>query len=149
MGLYDFAGDVLADDRTTWYTKAYPDGYEPTLLFVVRSASRQESIKRAIADWRRNKPYLLRAEALTVELAAAKFLKLLGDGAGLTPPGRPRPPRTLTSGEFSLLDNFMIQSHVIMKDARADARTRGLEAPEYPAGLDEVRELLKRLRERG
>lgn len=28
--LAGFAGDVFGGDRRTWYTKAYPDGFEPT-----------------------------------------------------------------------------------------------------------------------
>jgi hypothetical protein len=34
----------------TWYERAFPDGFEPRLLFLVHSAERRERVRRAVAS---------------------------------------------------------------------------------------------------
>ncbi len=41
--------DVLSDDRkTTWYGRAFPDGFVPRLVFLVHSADRRQRVERAV-----------------------------------------------------------------------------------------------------
>jgi hypothetical protein len=35
----------------TWYRRAFPDGYTPRLVFLVRSEARRDRVKRAVEEW--------------------------------------------------------------------------------------------------
>ena len=151
--VHGFAGNLLDGDRSTWYSKQHPDGFAPKVIFLVRTEARQASVNAAIEEWR-TKGHRLRAEAYTVERAAASFLKKLGPtngedaqrargneqpGAGL------RGPRTVASGELRLLIGHCYAAHVVIKQARADARARGSPVPDYPADQEQIAHLLAKL----
>jgi hypothetical protein len=130
----------------THYRANHPDGYALTVLLLVRNAARQASVNRAITDWRQGRAgQPLRAQALTVELAAAEFLRMLGQSPAAAPPPVAKPKREVVSGEVRLVRGFYISALASLKTARARARARQEPVPAYPQETDEVRQLLEKL----
>jgi len=123
----------------------YPDGFESTVLFLVRNTARQASVSRAIAEWRQGRAgQPLRAQALTVESAAAEFLRMLGHSpVAAAPPVKPK--REVVSGEVRLVRGFYVSALASLKGARARARFRQDPVPAYPDETDGVKDLLERL----
>ena len=149
--IHSYAGNPLDDDHSTWYTRAWPDGFEPSLLFLVRTAGRAATVNAAIKQWvsqgNRNQ---INAKALTVEEAATELLGVLGPSWGATlPAGRKGPDQrksqSFASGEFQLLLDFSRAAFLVIQNLRAVAREREEPLPEYPKQVEEVRELVARL----
>ncbi len=44
-----FGGFAGLDRQDTWYTRAFPDGFAPRLVFLVHSMDRRERVRRALA----------------------------------------------------------------------------------------------------
>ena len=149
--LNDFASRGVGDDRITWYAEAYPDGFLPTVLFMVKDAGRQEVVNRAIEEWQsKHSSPPIHALALTVE-GAAEWIRTALPPAWAAPPparqdgGNPQMSLGVTSGEFRLLTGFCLDAHIIIRASRADARARKIPLPEYPKNVEAVRVLLARL----
>jgi hypothetical protein len=83
------AGNVLAGERETFYTRAFKDGWPAEVFFVTPSEARRDSITRVIAERESSDKYKFPARALTL----AEALRCRGARAkrrrGATPP-RPR-----------------------------------------------------------
>jgi len=144
------SGQADNDAHQTHYRASYPDDFEPGLLFLVRNGARQSSINRAIAEWREGRAGRpLRAQALTVELAAAEFLRAVGFAANPAVPvpvaTRARPRHEVTSGELRLVRAFYNSAVGTLKAVRAEARARRGPVPDYPEETERVRELVQKL----
>ena len=86
------AGNVLADKRETFYTRAFKDGWRPKVLFVSPSEARRQSIADVIEERASSDKYNVPAKSLT--LAEARLYlcrKLYGADR---PPGSGQPRRT-------------------------------------------------------
>ena len=153
-----YAEGAVDGDRASWYTRAHPDNFEPTVLFLVRNAGREAAVNRAIAEWQRETPGnqdRIQARALTVEKAAAWFLSMLGaTWAVAAPPAtatgtRPEPqhkaPRVINSAEYNVLSGYAKSSHALHQRHRADVRSRGEAPPEYPEETEAMNALLAKL----
>lgn len=94
------AGNVLADRRETYYTRAFKDGWRATVLFVSPSEARRQSIADVIDERAHSDKYKVPAKSLTLA-EARQYLcrKLYGADrppgnvqqrpTAVTPPARP------------------------------------------------------------
>src|SRR5438045_2001247 len=60
------AGNVLADKRETFYTRAFKDGWRPKVLFVSSSEARRQSIADVIEERASSDKYKVPAKSLTL-----------------------------------------------------------------------------------
>ncbi|MBI3183993.1 MAG: replication-relaxation family protein [Myxococcales bacterium] len=136
------SGYADAHARVTHYAKAFPDRLAPEVWFLVRTEIRKMSILAAIAKWAFG-----RAENLKVRVAT------FGDAKQelAAPPGQAVPAasntaaKLMTPEEVVAFRDFYRATIAMMKERRARARARGLPPPEYPAGAEQVHEILRRL----
>jgi hypothetical protein len=144
------SGAAEAGSGATFYTKAFPDAWPPTLLFLVQTAHREASVSAAIAHWEENHVSgQVRKRALTLPNALAKLLPRVGSPAA--PPGDAKSSPAakagnveITTGEAGDLITFFNHVDQTAREARARARERGQAVPAYPPRIEEVRRLLKR-----
>lgn len=143
----------LSEVRTklTFYAQAYPDGFSAELLFLVMSESRANTIKTAVANWRKGGPNRNTAiRAQTVDLAAAEILRALG-APNIVPrdcapsPRIASPHATLRAEELEALKRFYVATYGRFKTMRDEARAQRAPVPEYPSGINDVAEMLTRL----
>jgi hypothetical protein len=60
------AGNILADKRETFYTRAFKDGWRPKVLFVSPSEARRQSIAAVIQERASSDKYKVPAKSLTL-----------------------------------------------------------------------------------
>ncbi len=132
-----------AGAKETFYTRDYPDGLTPELLFLVHSQRRQQNIDEAIQRWRRNRPVPgLQMRALTHEIAAAELRACLPCSGSSTP--KPRALHALDRVEVLLLRDFFSTTVATLRDLRAKARSAGKTPPSYPPQAEKVKVLLEK-----
>ena len=124
-----FFGDVIdAPAQSTAYRTHFPDGLHPELLFMVRTATRRDRIRRAIEDRRSRDPGppAFDVEVLTVGEAVERYRSLLGPRC---PPagreGRMEPGR-MGLGEVELT-TLRVAFNALLRNAKA-AQAAGLGA---------------------
>ena len=71
------AGNVLAGERETFYTRAFKDGWPAEVFFVAPSEARRDSITRVIAERESSDKYKFPARALTLAEARRVFCRAL------------------------------------------------------------------------
>ncbi len=79
---------LAGDGPTSWYGRAFGDGYFPVLVFLVHSADRRKRVERAIAKvLGSQREARFRAKVLTFEEAAPALATFIRDGqaSGPTP----------------------------------------------------------------
>ncbi len=143
-------GFVGKNAGATFYSKAFEDGWTPEVLFLVRTESRMSSIHGLAKTWaegRAGRP--LRLSAVTLDAAKAQLLPELGAPVAAPDASSPSSPGVsatdgvvLTSEEARLLVHCFNNTIARFKDVRAEARTRGLSPPEYPADIEQFRALV-------
>jgi hypothetical protein len=148
----------LDDDvRSTWYRSAFPDGYEPRLLFLVHSDERRRKVELAVRSALGTlPPREFRVIVLTCREAPRALLSFVTDGA-LPAPG-PRAERVVTFDEASLPRlregyNAFCESYNATRRVIADFNARGgpqLTLPPAPRdAISVVREFVARVVESG
>lgn len=98
---------LAGDGPTTWYAKAFRDGYFPVLVFLVHSADRRRRVERAISKvLGPQREGRFRAKVLTFEEAAGALAAFIREGKGEAASSRPPagvlvhpPQRTVTLDE--------------------------------------------------
>jgi hypothetical protein len=129
-----------------WYSQQYRDGFSPVVVFLVEPGTRQQSVTRAIAEWKRDGRGLT-AWALTVEAMAEMVIRALGLEL-------PKPPAkegnatgrfTLSAAEAAGLAQFFAAYRSDLKLRQAKADELGTEVPYAPKGYDIVKALVTRL----
>src|SRR5438477_8697820 len=83
------AGNVLADYRQTYYTRAFKDGWRPKVLFVSPSEARRQSIADVIEERASSDRYKVSAKSLTLAEAHLYLCRKLY--------GADRPPGSVQS----------------------------------------------------
>lgn len=136
-----YAGNPSPGERATWYTRQYPDGLTPRLVFLVPTATREASVNRAIKECQGHFGRSIAARAFTVEGMATSVLEKLGVPA--LPARKPRRP--LVSAEVQLIRGFFEQAIATHHAVRVDARQRGMPLPPYPASREQMQALLEKL----
>lgn len=142
-----------AGTRRTWYADRFPDGLQPEVLFLVRSAVRQVSVQRALDDWRRTHPNAVCGfRVATVEHALRELLPLLGYAAPdaaepLTAKPEPLAAKVfaLGKGDLDALAAYYASVEAYFKPVRARARAEKKDPPPYPVPHDAIYALLTRL----
>ena len=81
------AGNILADRRETYYTRAFKDGWHPKVLFVSPSEARRQSIADVIEERAHSDRYKVPAKSLTLAEARLYLCRKLY--------GADRPPGTV------------------------------------------------------
>ncbi len=104
---FRFAGaprtGVLADDlESTWYCRAFPDGFVPRLVFLVHSADRRQRVERAVKEdlgggsfataRARLEPRAFEVIVLTFAEAAGRLLGYFPERLAEVRAAEPRPP---------------------------------------------------------
>jgi hypothetical protein len=169
---YERYFNSLADptERRTFYGTAFPDGFAPGLLILVRSMARRDHVLKAIADARQKRPdWRISVSCLVLEEAVPSVGKLIY-GAGFRPEGAaassdgkaarescPRPESALSAlndGDVSTIRAFFNEAVSSLKAARAqikEHRAGGkvtFALPEYPSSAQDVLALIKRIENR-
>ena len=143
--LYGSAGGRWAADQSSWYSKQYPDGFNPYVLFLVRPGTRQGTVTKALSERKsEDTSRQVRADALTVQGAAADFLKLLGDELPL-PPVAGDNPKLLSDAEAETAVRFFAAFRSELKARQQAARAHGQAMPYPPERYDEMRAHITRL----
>ncbi len=76
-----FSGFAGLDRQDTWYTRAFPDGLAPRLVFLVHSMDRRERVRRALAgELNRRQPDSFQVLVYTFAEAAAVLAPYVIDG---------------------------------------------------------------------
>lgn len=126
--------------QETYYSRTYPDGWAPELLFLVPSTTRGKNIRAAIEAWRRKKVRpRIQVRALPLEEAVA-YIK---DGAFHS--ARSDAPVSFGRKELMMFRQFFSSTISTLKDLRATSRMAGHPVPDYPPHSGEIKELLSRL----
>lgn len=126
--------------QETFYSRAYPDGWVPELLFLVPSTGRGRSIQAAIEAWRRGKVRpSIRVHSLPLEDAVA-YVK-----GGTLPPAHADAPVSLRRKELMMFRQFFSSTISTLKALRATSRLTGQRLPDYPPFSAEIKALLSRL----
>ena len=86
------AGNVLADRRETFYTRAFKDGWRPKVLFVSPSEARRQSIADVIDERESSDKYKVPAKSLTLAEARLYLCRKLY--------GADRPPGAVSRDEW-------------------------------------------------
>lgn len=161
MGRYE-AYCALASSpasRRSWYAERFQDGLKPEVLFLVRTAARQTSVERAVAEWRSAHPNSVCGFwVATVDAALAQLRGVVGvvpqqlsvedcptaaGAAAATSVGQ------LSKAELGALTNYFASAQAEYKARRDRARAAGQSAPDYPSSSAEVHLILERLRASG
>lgn len=143
----------LADPvaRETFCARRYPDGWKSEVVFLVHSAHRAESVKRAVGQW--SKSNTLGALLVRVDVVESLTDALIGE-LGIAP-AEPAPPLRatapasvglqLSSEDLECLKAFCAGAVATLKSLRDAARARREPPPAYPPHADAVLHLLQRL----
>jgi len=143
-------GFADAQATKTFYAQSYPDGWIPEVLFLVPSASRAQSINRAVRRWREGRGGLdFAVRALTLKDASLELKAVLrqvappssSEGASIAS----SPVLSLTAQDLTALRRFYNGAVLSFKTARSKARARNEAPPEYPPHTEDVQALIERL----
>jgi len=150
-----FLRDFADDDATrTFYKEKYSDGWTPEVLFVVNSASRAQSINRAIQRWHEGRgSHDLAVRALTFKDASLELSAALREIASLSRDERAATASSsripLNAEDLTALRRFYNGVVITLKAARAKARDRNEVPPDYPPHTKDVQALIERLQSAG
>jgi hypothetical protein len=153
---YDsFLRDFADDGATrTFYKEKYPDGWTPEVVFLVNSASRAQSINRAIQRWQESKgSHDFAVRALTFKDASLELTAALREIASLSRDERAATASSsripLNAEDVTALRRFYNSVVITLKAARAKARDRNEVPPDYPPHTKDVQALIERLQSAG
>jgi hypothetical protein len=155
-------GYADSDAGVTFYDRAYPDGWEVEVVFLVESARRKDNVNRALRAWgeRRAGPSFVARALVRAELVGevAALLRRAPPPVGPPPAVDRRLARTTPSGSFVLtphavetLARYFDSSQDRIHEFRSVVRGRAPApdaVPAYPEESDEVHDLLSALRRR-
>ena len=148
-------GFTDAARTSTFYDQSFNDRFAPEVLFLVASPTRAANINAALERWAAARgPRRLPMRAFVVDEAASRLHALLGSapppaaaGQGAAAPAS-SPAATgaapLSASERRALAAFVQETLTHFKAVRAQARVKGVAPPAYPAGAEQVRELVVR-----
>jgi hypothetical protein len=129
------------------YALQFGDQWKPELLFLVRSASRADSVNKALAEWRSANPgHPLTVRAADLAGAVATFAPRLGL------PSPPAKKLELESEEATLLASALEQTVALCKSVRhylrehPEVQANGCPYPEYPEQLERALKVAARIR---
>lgn len=134
--------------KQTWYARAFPDLWQPEVVFLSLSAARRDSILKVIAKWRARADARARTvafSAVAIPDAAAHFRDLVG-----APPAMPSPSPTapaLSSDDIAALASFYREAIATIQSVRHAIRDHKplSSEPSYPSSHAAVRALLEKL----
>ncbi len=134
----------------TFYAQSYPDSWTPEVLFLVRTASRAQSINRAVHQWREERGGVdFAVRALTFKEAGLELNAALRQVASPSPnqsaSTASSPRMSLTAQELTALRRFYNGAVLTLKTARSKARARNEAPPDYPPHTEDVQALIERL----
>lgn len=144
--------DPLGVNRT-FYEQSFTDGFRPELLFLVQSPARErtvsEAMEPALAAWQQANPGRQPPVVRVAQVAGAvRHVQSLASSSQSRPSssaGQDAGAR-VSRRDVEHLVEFYGATHGAFKALRAAARAQGGTPPEYPSRIDEVRQLIERLR---
>src|SRR5947209_2697150 len=129
------AGNILADKRETYYTRAFKDGWRAKVLFVTPSEARRQSIADVIQERAGSDRYKVPAKSLTLA-EAHRYLcrKLYGADR---PPGSPQPRATgtISPARTDTRTTETAPSAAVERLSRGRVSVRGEQLRNFAGGL--------------
>jgi len=113
-----FGGATAAAGEKTFYQRSFPDNWPAEVLYLVRTASRRDSVNAALESWRQGRGSVwVTAKAVTLAEAMAELAPLLG--LGLPAPQTQTASRTASAADLDVLRRFYQEALLALRSAGA------------------------------